>query len=144
MQPAQTFIERFSQWAAAQSPIEAVALVGSWARGAARADSDVDLVIVASDPQVYLADTDWISAFGSVTSVSHEDWGLVQSKRVFFENGLEVEFGITTREWTQTGPVDPGTAQVVRDGMKILVDRGGVLQSLQAECEQGRYPRRKT
>ena len=33
-----------------------LALVGSWARGTARADSDVDLVVLTSHPDRYLAD----------------------------------------------------------------------------------------
>lgn len=131
----ETLIEQFTQWARVQSAIRAVALVGSWARGAAQADSDVDLVIAADVPQIYLDDDAWVAAFGRVQRIEHEDWGLVQSKRVFYAGGLEVEFGLTTLIWTQTQPLDPGTAAVVRDGMKILYDPEGRLQALQSAVD---------
>jgi len=47
-------------WATAQPKIRAVALVGSHARGAARPDSDIDLVLLVTDPQDFRADTTWI------------------------------------------------------------------------------------
>ncbi|MBZ0291335.1 MAG: nucleotidyltransferase domain-containing protein [Anaerolineae bacterium] len=136
MKIQEAFIERFAQWAGDQSDIQAVALVGSYARGTAREDSDVDLVIVTSDPKLYLNDNAWVDSFGSVQSIQHEDWGLVQSKRVMYEGGLEVEFGITTTEWTQTEAVDPGTAAVVSDGMRILYDPHGVLHALQTAVDR--------
>lgn len=137
MRAAELFIDQFKQWAARQGGLEAVALVGSWARDAARDDSDVDLVMITGDPGVYLADERWLTTFGEVDQAEHEDWGLVQSKRVFYKNGLEVEFGVTTPEWAQTEPLDPGTEQVVKDGMKVLYDRSGLLQALLAAVEPG-------
>ena len=132
MTDAQTFIERFRTWAEAQRPVEAAALVGSWARGAARPNSDIDLILVTREPGVYLDDDGWTADFGAVDAASYEDWGLVQSIRVFYAGGPEVEFGITTPEWTATRPVDPGTARVVGDGIVILLDRAGMLAALKA------------
>ncbi|MGH2704321.1 MAG: nucleotidyltransferase domain-containing protein [Actinomycetota bacterium] len=37
-----------------------VAIVGSWARGEARADSDLDLVILTEDPSRYTHADDWL------------------------------------------------------------------------------------
>jgi hypothetical protein len=47
-------------WATAQPKIRAVALVGSHARGAARQDSDIDLVLLVRYPQGFRANTTWI------------------------------------------------------------------------------------
>ena len=44
------FLDTFVAWASAQ----AMALVGSYARGAAKDDSDIDLVILTDRPQTYL------------------------------------------------------------------------------------------
>jgi hypothetical protein len=63
--------------------------------------------------------------------------GAVQSKRVFYKGGLQVEFGITTNEWAETRPVDPGTGEVVRGGMKILYDKSGVLGTLVEALDPG-------
>ena len=51
-------------------------------------------------------------------------------KRVFYSEGLEVEFDLTNTEWASTNPVDDGTKRVVTDGMKILVDKNGLLKKL--------------
>lgn len=73
-----------------------VFLVGSHARGIAASESDVDLVVLTTEPKRYLDDFTWVSAFGDFKSIRHEDWGMVQSIRVFYEDGHEIEYGITT------------------------------------------------
>ena len=50
------FLDRFTEWARLQPEILAVALVGSYARNEARADSDVDLILICTRPPKYLAD----------------------------------------------------------------------------------------
>jgi len=44
-------------WATAQPKIRAVALVGSHARGTAGPDSDIDLMLLATDRESFRADT---------------------------------------------------------------------------------------
>jgi predicted nucleotidyltransferase len=116
------FLSTVVQWATAQPDIVAVALVGSYARGAAKPTSDVDLVILTSYPQRYLQATDWVETFGSVAKLEVEDWGKVTSLRVWYERGKEVEFGITTPEWV-AHPIDEGTWKVISGGIRILFDR---------------------
>jgi predicted nucleotidyltransferase len=130
MKEAEILIAQVSQWAIGQETVQAVALVGSWARGTARDDSDVDLVILTGQPEWYLANEQWIANFGEAEKITDEDWGAVQSKRVFYKSGLEVEFGITTNVWAETNPVDQGTEAVVCAGMRILYDKVGILQAL--------------
>ena len=130
------FLASFTDWAAAQPGITAVALVGSWANGTARPDSDVDLVVVAADPTPLLADDTWLHRFGALRSVGREDWGLVQSRRVLYDDGLEVEFGVTAAAWLATDPLDPGTARVIRDGARVLLDERGSLALLVARARE--------
>jgi predicted nucleotidyltransferase len=116
------FLSAVTTWAASQPDIDAVALVGSHARGAAKPSSDVDLVILTSCPKRYLEDTNWVSTFGKVSDQVIEDWGMVTSLRVWYEYGEEVEFGITTPAWVAS-PLDEGTRKTISDGIRILFDR---------------------
>ncbi len=122
----QDFLDAFTNWASAQSDIQAVALVGSYAREAATDTSDIDLVLVVDDPRRYLDDTDWSTQFGPVAQQQTEDYGLVTSLRVWYAGGHEVEYGVTTPAWIQP-PLDEGTQRVIQDGMKILFERGALL-----------------
>ena len=116
------FLNEVVSWGSKQDLVLGISLVGSYARNTARPDSDVDLVILANNPNKLLNHSEWLSQFGEFVSKQHEDYGLVQSIRVFYQDGLEVEYGITTLEWTKTKPVDSETYKVVTDGMQILYD----------------------
>ena len=122
----QILLKEVRKWAESRPEILGVALVGSYARNEARADSDVDLVLLASIPQEFINQTEWTKNFGVVKSCTVEDWGLVTSLRVFYEGGPEVEYGLTSSEWASE-PVDEGTSRVISDGMQILLDKTGLL-----------------
>ncbi len=124
---ANKFITEFTKWAEGQREILGILLVGSYAKNTARPDSDIDLVIITGQPEVYLEDDKWIKGFWEVKEIIKEDYKMIQGRRVFYGNGLEVEFGITTPEWAEANPVDPGTERIVKDGAKIILDRDGVL-----------------
>jgi N-acetylglutamate synthase-like GNAT family acetyltransferase len=130
------FLDVLKTWAARQPDVLAVAIVGSHARGVARPDSDIDVIMVVDDPVRYLETSVWLECFGRLGAISNEEWGLLQSRRVHYVDGTEVEFGITVRSWASTDPVDPGTKEVVSDGMLILHDRETLLQSLLTKLQQ--------
>src|SRR3974390_791536 len=96
----ETFLRAVSEWASEQPGILAAGVVGSQAGGTARADSDVDLILVVSDPGLSFVNADWINRFGSVRAFQDEDWGRLRSMRVYYLTGLEVEFGFVSVEWT--------------------------------------------
>ena len=122
------FLSAVVRWASAQPDIRAVALVGSHARGAAKSTSDVDLVILTTCPRRYLEDTGWATRFGTVARQQLEDWGKVTSLRVWYQDGEEVEFGITTPDWVAQ-PIDEGTRRVISGGIRVLFDREDCLAS---------------
>jgi uncharacterized protein len=124
------FISRLEHWSAAEPGIQAIALVGSHARGTACADSDIDIIIICTDPSHYLKSTNWLSAFGEIRNAEREDWGLVQSWRVFYLDGTEVEFGITSKEWCSEAEISSGTGRVISDGAKIVFDPNFLLANL--------------
>jgi predicted nucleotidyltransferase len=120
------FLGAITDWAATQSDVYAVALVGSHARGAAKVDSDIDLVLLVADPGKFLADTVWPDQFGKVVRRRVESYGLVTSLRQWYDGGREVEYGFTTPQWVAL-PLDEGTRQVMQGGIRILFERGKAL-----------------
>jgi len=129
MKPDRLF-EDIVHWAGNRDDIAGICLVGSHARGTARPDSDFDLVLLCDTPGALLNDRAWISEFGTVDRIEHEDWGQLQALRTFYRDGTEVEFGIAGISWAAI-PVDAGTQEVVSDGIKILSDPRGVFRQLQ-------------
>jgi predicted nucleotidyltransferase len=123
-----TFLARFLGWSREQDDILAVALVGSYARGTARPDLDIDLVLIAEAPERYLNDLRWTGALGDVLSTALEPYGRLTSVRVWYAGGIEVEFGFTTREWAGL-PLDEGTQRVIA-GMRVLFEREPLLSPL--------------
>lgn len=120
------FIEDFMRWSTRRKDIRAVALVGSYAREAATEASDVDLVIITENPKKYLINTEWTRVFGTVIAQKVEDYGKLTSLRIWYESGLEVEYGFTTREWVKA-PLDKGTKRVIDDGMRVLFEKEVLL-----------------
>jgi predicted nucleotidyltransferase len=119
----------FSRWASGQVDIQAVALVGSYARGTATETSDVDLVVVANQPDLYLQDRTWPEAFGEVVNQRVEDYGKLISLRVQYADKLEVEYGLTDASWAEI-PLDEGTREVISGGMKVLFERRPLLSNI--------------
>ena len=120
------FLKDVTRWASAQADILALALVGSYARNAAKETSDIDLVLIAVDPSQYLKDQDWVRRFGTVEKSQVEDYGLLTSIRVWYRDGLEIEYGITDERWSAM-PLDAGTQQVIADGMQVLFECDDIL-----------------
>ena len=52
------------EWAERRPDVLAVGLAGSWARGDARMDSDVDLMLVTEEPRPYLEKDAWVRELG--------------------------------------------------------------------------------
>ena len=137
------FLDDFTAWVRQHTAILGTAIVGSHARGTARADSDLDLVILCQDPSILLNDDSWLQRWGQATSTNVEDYGALTSLRAFYAGGLEVEFGLTTPDWAAI-PVDPGTRQVVSGGIKILHDPEGLFEDLESAVRPVPSPSRRT
>lgn len=121
-----SLVQAIAEWARNDDRISAVALCGSYARGTATADSDIDICLICPEPQQLIDDLSWVARFGTGRVGPIENYGPTQSVRVHYEHGLEVEFGIDGLEWAAL-PLDPATAQVFKDGIRILFDPEGQL-----------------
>ena len=132
---ANELIEKVASWSKRDDRVIAAGICGSHARGEARSDSDIDFCILTAEPNSLLEDRSWIFGFGADARVSGaiEDYNLVQSIRVFY-GVTEAEFGVTAQAWAQL-PIDPETAAVMNDGLRILYDPEGRLKSAVAYAE---------
>jgi len=116
------FIEQVKRWGINEPFVEAIILVGSYARGTQKEDSDIDLVILTSNKQHYLDNTQIFTTFGQIDRSNIEFYGECTSIRIWYKNGLEVEFGMVPLTWIEL-PLDLGTERTLSDGYKILVDK---------------------
>lgn len=113
---------RAIRWATHRTDVAAVVLVGSFARNAARLDSDVDLILLVEDPEQLNTDTGWLADLApDAEPLRTGHWGPVTEHRVATTTGLELEFGITAPSWAHL-PLDPGTAKVLGDGARPIYD----------------------
>ena len=125
----QSFLDQVVLWAGEHNDIQAVGLVGSYAREKATESSDIDLVLLMHEPGNYLENTGWISQFGTEVRHEVEEYGRLTLLRVWYQDGPEVEFGLTTPGWVEW-PLDAGTDQVLMDGAKVLFERKPLLSAV--------------
>jgi predicted nucleotidyltransferase len=121
----ETLLRELAAWADNRPEIRAIVLVGSQAKGTARPESDVDLVILSERPHELLNDLTWTKQFGTAVREEIEHWGRLDSVRVWYDSGLEVEFGVATGEWASIP--DEGTLAVLNDGFRVLHDRDALF-----------------
>lgn len=123
-------------WANRESKIDAVALVGSWARNEAHADSDIDLMLLTPDPERFFQNNSWFHSIPwqefNLQLASYYDrvYGVVKSRHFCFQDGQRIEFGFGYRSWASINPIDSGTLAVVSSGVVIIYDRQQLLATL--------------
>jgi hypothetical protein len=94
--------------------------------------SDVDLVVLTSEPEVYGAWVGTSSPLAPAHLICHQQWGVLTEWRFRRRSGLHVEFGVVRPSWAEVSPLDPGTARVISDGLEIVHDPHGLLARLQS------------
>jgi predicted nucleotidyltransferase len=99
-----------------------VLLVGSQANGSARPDSDIDVMLICTNPAGYIDDPSWAAEFGSVRELADEDWGAVRTIRAFYAGGTEIEFNFAEPSWLAE-PLDAGTQQVLQNGYRVIYEQ---------------------
>jgi predicted nucleotidyltransferase len=123
-----------SRWAHHHPDVRGLALVGSWAREAAHANSDVDLLLLTDKPSIFTDRQDWTEDLGAVGITGKQQWGPVAERRLLLPSGLELDVGVAPTAWAATNPVDAGTRDVVSAGVRILHDPDGLLTRVVAAC----------
>jgi aminoglycoside 6-adenylyltransferase len=131
-------IERFVKWAKTRPDIKAAIVVGSRARANQIADewADLDILIVTSNPEYYLTETEWITNIGDywLTFLEPTATGNETERRILFEGGLDVDLAIfpleTLQNFAHKG-IPPQFKTQAADtfgrGARILLDRDSFL-----------------
>jgi predicted nucleotidyltransferase len=120
------------RWATEHQDVRGVVVVGSWARDAARMDSDVDIVVL-TDGSAHVDPIMW-SLLLAGRVIREQDWGPLREIRLVRPSGFEVEVGVVPLSWANTDPVDAGTFRVINDGHRIVYDPDGALAALSIAC----------
>jgi len=135
-------------WAEREPTIDALVLVGSYARGRERMASDVDVVVLTSDPGRWSAAPGWFAEVRPGSRlVRRATLGPVQEQRHRLRSGLLVELGVAPASWAAV-PLDAGTRRVLADGHRVLYDPLGLAgragQALEVLPGAGPAERRAT
>ncbi len=130
-------LDRFLAWVRPRPDVRAVIVVGSRARTDHPADaySDMDLVVVSTDPDRYLSETDWLKALGTpwLTFLEKQAVGKGLERRVPFEVALDVDFIPLGNEAVRRMALEgwpPEVAAVLRRGFRLVLDKDDLLSML--------------
>jgi len=123
------------EFAKCNNHVLAVGLCGSWARGTAGPDSDIDLSIVVENKfrfkeTDWLEDIDFIKINDGIDYFKDAVYGQVWSRHVFLKSKIEIEFSFADKTWADVENLDEGTRKVVSDGFKIIYDPYLILNDL--------------
>ncbi|BAY80843.1 hypothetical protein NIES267_03080 [Calothrix parasitica NIES-267] len=153
-------LEQVKNWAEKRSEILALALVGSYARGEATLESDIDLMVIASDTDVFRQNYDWMHQINwesinyKIQKWNDADYGVVWSRHIYLcnsksnsksssknnlfndlTNKLKVEISFGLPIWASIQPIDSGTFGVVSRGCKIIYDPQDILTNLVSKID---------
>jgi hypothetical protein len=128
------------QMVEARDDLRALAICGSWARGCPRADSDLDLLILARKPGEWRTDLDWLRhlpfehAGFRIHEVETATYGAAWSAHIRLGFNIELEITFAETAWASDAPLDSGTLRVVTDGIVVEVDKDRLLAKLLETC----------
>jgi nucleotidyltransferase-like protein len=128
--------EIVAKWVRRNANTRALGMVGSWARGNPRPDSDLDLLILARNPELYFTDDSLLAKIGFATtgyqvlSRAVVDYGARRSHKLGLSPDAAVELIFAPLNWANFDPVEPGSARIARDGLCILVDKDRLFSRL--------------
>ena len=140
---ADSLVEGITHWARLEPSIRALALAGSWARGAAQPESDLDVLVLADPIEPWVQSDQWLRELAAMLGfridvVDLERWGVALSWRAWLAADVELELTFARPEWAAVDPIDEGSRRVVQDGLRVMVDKDGRLKRLQAVVVEGR------
>jgi hypothetical protein len=130
-------VDQAIAWAHEHPGVRGLGIAGSWARGEGRPDSDVDLIVLTTEPDQFTLSDEWLNAFGSPQVVRRRQSGAVTKRRVELPSGLKIEFGIAPPGRAGGDFLDAGTRRAIREGLRIIYDPDGQLGRLRKASAAG-------
>lgn len=130
-------VTKINEWLESEENVRAGLIIGSRARVDHPADewSDLDIILIAKDLEPILNSAGWIENISPywLTFIDRTGDGSGYERRVLFEGGMDVDFApISLADFnaaTSAGP-SPETVDAVSRGVRVLVDKDGLLESL--------------
>jgi len=123
-------IKRFTIWAEQEENVRTAVIIGSHARTDHPADewSDLDIIILAQDPEPFRQTDAWLRQLGEVwlTFVEPTPDGRGFERRVLFAPGLDVDFAPSPAAAFRqmlAHEIPPDIADMIRRGIRFVVDK---------------------
>jgi aminoglycoside 6-adenylyltransferase len=141
-------LAKFVGWAKTQPDIVGVVNQGSRARIDHPADewADLDLIIFTTDKAKYIEKSDWLDNFGRsiITHLEKTAVGDELERRAIFEGGVDVDFSIISTEQIGENVESPSPQDLdmIRRGVRVLLDRTGRIKAGVSELSSIPAPRR--
>jgi aminoglycoside 6-adenylyltransferase len=147
-------IERFTVWAGQEENVRAAIIIGSQARSDHPADewSDLDVIILARDPDTYWQTNEWLDAIGAtwLDFVEPSPDGRSMEHRVLFAGGLDTDFALSPAAAFRKlleGGLPSDIADTIQRGIRVLVDKDnlvGLLPELSNDVPAAQLPSKDT
>ena len=105
-----------------------------------RADSDLDLLILAREPSKCRKDLDWLRALPLervgfvIYEIETATYGAVWSAHIRLGFNIELEIPFAEIAWASGAQLDSETLRVVSDGILVEVDKDLLLANLLERC----------
>ena len=140
-------IQKFVEWAKARPDIRTAIVIGSRARVDHPADewADLDMIVATTNPQHYIATSEWTSEMGKpmLTFIEETSGGDEKERRVLYEGMLDVDYAIFPAAKVELLQMVEGPEQLPAEmalqlantfgrGMRVIVDKDGVTEKLKA------------
>ena len=137
-------VATIARWGLDEPKIQAVWIYGSWARGTAKPDSDLDVILFCNAPQEWRNETSWalrpewngiglrVSGWSDVGGFDSR-W----SRSIRFQTGAEIEFTVVDTDWATTAPYPEELLNDVSQSFHVVFDRDGRSRSLAIACAPG-------
>ena len=123
-------IERFIAWAEQEENVRTAVIIGSQARIDHPADewSDLDIIVLARDPQLYWQTNEWLMAIGTpwLSFVEPTPDGRSMEHRVLFAGGLDVDFALSHAAAFQqmlATAIPSDVAGTLQRGHRFIIDK---------------------